>query len=126
MTKKYQTTAFDASTLAVPDQVSVAVAEIAADLQERLLECFWSATSTPSPGRAGCRSACSQSDWLAEPGRRVRPKAMCPRTRTSSTCADEDRRLRVWCPHPQGQREAGAVHPSVSGTSSPGGILVQT
>ena len=37
MTKKYQTTAFDASTVAVPEQVSVAMDEIAADMREGLL-----------------------------------------------------------------------------------------
>ncbi len=37
MTKKYQMTDFDASTLAVPEQVSVAMDEIAADLREGLL-----------------------------------------------------------------------------------------
>ncbi len=37
MTKKYQTNEFDTSTLAVPDQVSVAMGEIAADLREGLL-----------------------------------------------------------------------------------------
>ena len=37
MTKKYQTTAFETSTLTVPEQVSVAMEEIAADLREGLL-----------------------------------------------------------------------------------------
>ncbi len=37
MTKKYQMTEFDARTLAVPEQVSVAMGEIAADLREGLL-----------------------------------------------------------------------------------------
>ena len=37
MTKKYQTTALDANALAVPEQVSVAMAEIAADMREGLL-----------------------------------------------------------------------------------------
>ena len=37
MTKKYQTTGFDTSLLAVPEQVSVAMVEIAADLREGLL-----------------------------------------------------------------------------------------
>ena len=37
MTKKYQTNEFDASSLAVPAQVSVAMAEIATDLREGLL-----------------------------------------------------------------------------------------
>ena len=37
MTKNYQMNAFDTSTLAVPDQVSVAMGEIAADMQEGLL-----------------------------------------------------------------------------------------
>ena len=37
MTKKYQMTEFDASALAVPERVSVAMAEIAADLREGLL-----------------------------------------------------------------------------------------
>ena len=37
MTKKYQTTMFDASTLAVPEQVSIAMAEIATDMREGLL-----------------------------------------------------------------------------------------
>ena len=37
MTKKYQTTEFDASKLAVPEQVSVAMEEIAADMREGLL-----------------------------------------------------------------------------------------
>ena len=37
MTKKYQRTEFDTSALAVPEQVSVAMAEIAADLREGLL-----------------------------------------------------------------------------------------
>ena len=37
MTKKYQTTGFDTSALAVPEQVSVAMNEIAADMREGLL-----------------------------------------------------------------------------------------
>ena len=37
MTKKYQTTEFDASPLTVPEEVSVAMEEIAADLREGLL-----------------------------------------------------------------------------------------
>ena len=37
MTKKYQTSVFDTSALAVPDQVLVAVSEIAADMREGLL-----------------------------------------------------------------------------------------
>ena len=37
MTKKYQTTAFDANALAVPEQVSVAMVEIAAEMREGLL-----------------------------------------------------------------------------------------
>ena len=37
MTKKYQTTEFDTSALAVPEQVSVAMGEIAADMREGLL-----------------------------------------------------------------------------------------
>ena len=37
MTKKYQTTEFDTSALAVPEQVSVAMDEIAADVREGLL-----------------------------------------------------------------------------------------
>ena len=37
MTKKYQTTEFDTSALAVPEQVSVAMSEIAADVREGLL-----------------------------------------------------------------------------------------
>ena len=37
MTKKYQTTALDTSVLAVPDRVSVAMSEIAADMREGLL-----------------------------------------------------------------------------------------
>jgi hypothetical protein len=37
VTKKYQTTALDANVLAVPEQVSVAMAEIAADMREGLL-----------------------------------------------------------------------------------------
>ncbi len=37
MTKKYQTTEFDTSALAVPEQVSVAMNEIAADMREGLL-----------------------------------------------------------------------------------------
>ena len=37
MTKKYQRTALDTSALAVPDQVSVAMGEIAAELREGLL-----------------------------------------------------------------------------------------
>ena len=37
MTKKYQTTGFDTSLLAVPEQVSVAMNEIAADMREGLL-----------------------------------------------------------------------------------------
>ncbi len=37
MTKKYQTQAFDTSALAVPEQVSVAMADIAVDMQEGLL-----------------------------------------------------------------------------------------
>ena len=37
MTKKYQTTEFDTSKLAVPEQVSVAMGEIAADVREGLL-----------------------------------------------------------------------------------------
>ena len=37
MTKKYQTTEFDTSALAVPEQVSVAMDEIAADMREGLL-----------------------------------------------------------------------------------------
>ena len=37
MSKKYQTTASDANALAVPEQVSVAMAEIAADMREGLL-----------------------------------------------------------------------------------------
>jgi len=37
VTKKYQTTEFDTSALAVPEQVSVAMEEIAADMQEGLL-----------------------------------------------------------------------------------------
>lgn len=37
MTKKYQTTAFDTSKVAVPEQVSVAMTEIAADMREGLL-----------------------------------------------------------------------------------------
>ena len=37
MTKNYQKIEFDASTLAVPERVSVAMGEIAADLQEGLL-----------------------------------------------------------------------------------------
>ncbi len=37
VTKKYQMNEFDASTLAVPEQVSVAMGEIAADLREGLL-----------------------------------------------------------------------------------------
>jgi hypothetical protein len=37
MTKKYQTEAIDTTTLAVPEQVSVAMGEIAADMREGLL-----------------------------------------------------------------------------------------
>jgi transposase-like protein len=37
VTKKYQTTAYDTSKLAVPEQVSVAMEEIAADMREGLL-----------------------------------------------------------------------------------------
>ena len=37
MTKKYQRNEFDTSALAVPEQVSVAMAEIAADMREGLL-----------------------------------------------------------------------------------------
>ena len=37
VTKKYQTTGFDTSALAVPEQVSVAMTEIAADMREGLL-----------------------------------------------------------------------------------------
>ena len=37
MTKKYQMNDFDMSTLAVPEQVSVAMSEITADLREGLL-----------------------------------------------------------------------------------------
>ena len=37
MTKKYQRTKFDTSVLAVPEQVSVAMNEIAADVREGLL-----------------------------------------------------------------------------------------
>jgi hypothetical protein len=37
VTKKYQTTALDASALTVPERVSVAMAEIAADMREGLL-----------------------------------------------------------------------------------------
>ncbi len=37
MTKKYQTTEFDTSALAVPEQVSVAMSDIAADMREGLL-----------------------------------------------------------------------------------------
>ena len=37
MTKKYQRTEFDTSALAVPEQVSVVMNEIAADMQEGLL-----------------------------------------------------------------------------------------
>jgi hypothetical protein len=37
VTKEYQTTELDANVLAVPEQVSVARAEIAADLREGLL-----------------------------------------------------------------------------------------
>ncbi len=37
MTKKYQTTEFDTSTLAVPEQVSVAMDQIAVDMHEGLL-----------------------------------------------------------------------------------------
>jgi len=37
VTKKYQRTKFDTSVLAVPEQVSVAMNEIAADMQEGLL-----------------------------------------------------------------------------------------
>ena len=37
MTKKYQTKTFDTNSLAVPDQVSVAMGEIAADMQDGLL-----------------------------------------------------------------------------------------
>jgi hypothetical protein len=37
VTKKYQRTTFDTSVLAVPEQVSVAMNEIAADMQEGLL-----------------------------------------------------------------------------------------
>ena len=37
MTKKYQNVEFDASALAVPEQVSVAMEEIAADMREGLL-----------------------------------------------------------------------------------------
>jgi putative transposase len=37
VTKKYQTTEFDTNTLAVPEQVSVAMNEIAADMREGLL-----------------------------------------------------------------------------------------
>jgi transposase-like protein len=37
VTKKYQTTEFDTSALAVPEQVSVAMSEIAADMREGLL-----------------------------------------------------------------------------------------
>ena len=37
MTKKYQTTEFDTSALAVPEQVSIAMTEIAADMREGLL-----------------------------------------------------------------------------------------
>jgi hypothetical protein len=44
--KKYQRTEFDTSALAVPEQVSVAMNEIAADLREALL----ASRSTP-----GCR-----------------------------------------------------------------------
>ncbi len=36
MTKKYQMNEFDTSTLAVPEQVGVAMEEIAADLREGL------------------------------------------------------------------------------------------
>ena len=45
MTKKYQTTGFDTSALAVPEQVSVAMAEITADHREGL----------PSRWVPGCR-----------------------------------------------------------------------
>ena len=37
MTKKYQTNAVDTNALAVPEQVSVAMTEIAADMREGLL-----------------------------------------------------------------------------------------
>ena len=37
MTKKYRTTELDTSALAVPEQVSVAMKEIAADMREGLL-----------------------------------------------------------------------------------------
>ena len=37
VTKKYQTTTIDTNSLAVPEQVSVAMGEIAADMQEGLL-----------------------------------------------------------------------------------------
>ena len=37
MTKQYQTNEFDTSSLAVPEQVSVAMEEIAADMREGLL-----------------------------------------------------------------------------------------
>ena len=37
MTKNYQRTALDTSALTVPDQVSVAMGEMVADLQEGLL-----------------------------------------------------------------------------------------
>ena len=37
VTKKYQTKTFDTNSLAVPDQVSVAMGEIAAEMQEGLL-----------------------------------------------------------------------------------------
>ena len=37
MTKKYQTTEFDTSALAVPEQMNVAIGEIAADMRQGLL-----------------------------------------------------------------------------------------
>jgi putative transposase len=37
VTNKYQRTAFDTSPLAVPDRVSIAMAEIAEDMREGLL-----------------------------------------------------------------------------------------
>jgi len=63
VTKKYQNIEFDASTLAVPEQVSVAMNEIAADLREGLLALAVGAGTGGDAGADAGRCACGV--WAA-------------------------------------------------------------
>ncbi len=65
MTKKYQNIEFDASTLAVPDQVRVVMDEIAADLREGLLALAVGAGTGGDDPADGGRCECGV--WAARP-----------------------------------------------------------